>query len=72
MQAEECGQARLGCNFFCRTCNAGGPKLFKASDEGFASMFEVCCLTISSVKSIVNHLAGLETANTERHLSEDH
>jgi hypothetical protein len=41
MQAEECSQGGLQCNYFCRTCHVGGTKLFKESDEGFASIFKV-------------------------------
>jgi hypothetical protein len=41
MQAEECSHAGLNCNLFCRTCHVGGTKEFKASNEGFASLFTV-------------------------------
>jgi len=41
MQAEECSQAGLHCNFFCRTCKVGGTKEFKRSDEGFAEILKV-------------------------------
>lgn len=41
MQAEECSQAGLLANHFCRTCDIGGLKEFKASDEGYAQLFSV-------------------------------
>lgn len=41
MQAEECSHAGLLANHFCRTCDVGGTKEFKASNEGYASLFEV-------------------------------
>ncbi|KAI0313488.1 hypothetical protein OF83DRAFT_1165574 [Amylostereum chailletii] len=40
MQAEECSQAGLACNMFCQTCEVGGTKKFKASDEGYRTIFE--------------------------------
>lgn len=42
MQAEECDQAGLTCNLFCRTCKAGGTKEYKYSDEGYRTLFKVC------------------------------
>ncbi|KAG1876990.1 hypothetical protein C8R48DRAFT_745465 [Suillus tomentosus] len=39
MQAEECSHAGLNCNYFCRTCNVGGTKEYKASHEGYNSIF---------------------------------
>lgn len=41
MQAEECSHAGLNCNYFCRTCNVGGTKEYKASEEGYNSIFKV-------------------------------
>ena len=41
MQAEECSQAGLQCNFFCCTCEVGGTHEQKRSDTGFMSLFEV-------------------------------
>jgi hypothetical protein len=41
MQAEECSHSGLNSNLFCRTCKVGGTKIFKSSDEGFATLFEV-------------------------------
>jgi hypothetical protein len=41
MQAEECCQAGLACNYFCRTCNVGGTKEFKQSDIGYNMVFNV-------------------------------
>ncbi|KAH9946546.1 hypothetical protein B0H21DRAFT_808883 [Amylocystis lapponica] len=40
MQAELCSHIGLTANFFCRCCHAGGTKLFKESDEGFASLLQ--------------------------------
>ncbi|KAK1220278.1 hypothetical protein PQX77_016965 [Marasmius sp. AFHP31] len=40
MQAEECSQAGLQCNFFCRTCEVGGTQEVKRSDTGFMSLFQ--------------------------------
>ncbi|EIW76342.1 hypothetical protein CONPUDRAFT_158364 [Coniophora puteana RWD-64-598 SS2] len=39
MQAEECSQGGVNCNHFCRTCDAGGPGVFKESSEGYNSIF---------------------------------
>ncbi|KAG0692392.1 hypothetical protein DFH29DRAFT_985782 [Suillus ampliporus] len=39
MQAEECSHAGLQCNYFCRTCEVGGTKEYKESDEGYKSIF---------------------------------
>ncbi|KAG2120871.1 uncharacterized protein F5147DRAFT_741763 [Suillus discolor] len=39
MQAEECSHAGLNCNYFCRTCDIGGTKEFKASEDGYSSLF---------------------------------
>jgi hypothetical protein len=41
MQAEECSHAGLNCNYFCRTCDVGGTKEYKASEEGYNSIFKV-------------------------------
>ncbi|KAG1728357.1 hypothetical protein EDD22DRAFT_742551, partial [Suillus occidentalis] len=39
MQAEECSHAGLNCNYFCRTCDIGGTKEYKASKDGYSSLF---------------------------------
>ncbi|KAG2115683.1 hypothetical protein BD769DRAFT_1629900 [Suillus cothurnatus] len=39
MHAEECSHAGLHCNYFCRTCEVGGTKEYKESDEGYSSIF---------------------------------
>ncbi|KAG2366225.1 hypothetical protein BDR07DRAFT_1449523 [Suillus spraguei] len=39
MQAEECSHAGLNCNYFCQTCNVGGTKEYKTSNEGYNSIF---------------------------------
>jgi hypothetical protein len=50
MQAKECSQGSLACNYFCQTCHVGSTKKFKESDEGFASLFKVY-ITLT-----INHL----------------
>ncbi|KAF8346814.1 hypothetical protein F5887DRAFT_834375, partial [Amanita rubescens] len=40
MQAEMSSQGGLTCNYFCRTCYVGGNKEYKASDEGYTSLFK--------------------------------
>ncbi|KAK7016753.1 hypothetical protein VNI00_018830 [Paramarasmius palmivorus] len=40
MQAEEASQSSLNANHFCRTCDVGGTKVYKASEEGYARLFE--------------------------------
>jgi hypothetical protein len=40
IQAEECSHAGLACNLSCRTCDVGGTKEFKQSDEGYPTIFE--------------------------------
>lgn len=42
MHAEECSHTGLHCNYFCRTCEVGGTKEYKESDEGYNSIFVVC------------------------------
>ncbi|KAG2143512.1 uncharacterized protein EDB93DRAFT_1241410 [Suillus bovinus] len=39
MQAEECSHAGLNCNYFCQTCDIGGTKEYKASKDGYNSLF---------------------------------
>ncbi|KAG2065607.1 hypothetical protein BDR04DRAFT_1130369 [Suillus decipiens] len=39
MQAEECSHAGLNCNYFCWTCDVGGMKEYKTSNEGYNSIF---------------------------------
>ncbi|KIJ05399.1 hypothetical protein PAXINDRAFT_164770 [Paxillus involutus ATCC 200175] len=41
MQAEECSQGGLSCNYLCRTCDVGGTKEHKESEEGYCSLFKV-------------------------------
>ncbi|CDO77550.1 hypothetical protein BN946_scf184912.g49 [Trametes cinnabarina] len=38
MQAELCSHIGLKGNHFCRSCHVGGDKVYKASDEGYASL----------------------------------
>ena len=45
MQAEMSSQGGLACNYFCRTCYVGGNKEYKASDEGYVSLFKVRVFT---------------------------
>ncbi|KAF8170969.1 hypothetical protein K438DRAFT_1982253 [Mycena galopus ATCC 62051] len=40
MQAELCSCAGLNSNYFCRTCNAGGTREWKQSNEGFADILQ--------------------------------
>ncbi|KAG2155021.1 uncharacterized protein EDB93DRAFT_1247977 [Suillus bovinus] len=39
MQAEECSHAGFNCNYFCQTCDVGGTKEYKTSNEGYNSIF---------------------------------
>ncbi|KIK24423.1 hypothetical protein PISMIDRAFT_98570, partial [Pisolithus microcarpus 441] len=39
MQGEECSQAGLNCNYFCRTCEVRGNKEYKESDAGYSTLF---------------------------------
>jgi hypothetical protein len=41
MHAEQTSGSGLNSNYFCRTCDVGGTKAYKRSDEGFAKLFEV-------------------------------
>lgn len=41
MQAEISCHCGLAANKFCRTCNIGGEKVFKQSDDGYLSLFQV-------------------------------
>ncbi|KAG8948539.1 hypothetical protein FRC03_000712 [Tulasnella sp. 419] len=40
MQVEECSQAGLNCNHFCRTCIVGGTKEYKQSENGYEELFK--------------------------------
>ncbi|KAI6138558.1 hypothetical protein BKA82DRAFT_158153 [Pisolithus tinctorius] len=51
MQGEECSQAGLSCNHFCRTCDVGGKKEHKESDAGYCSLFKSGNLrTVNTIK----------------------
>ncbi|KAG2153502.1 uncharacterized protein EDB93DRAFT_1239739 [Suillus bovinus] len=39
MQADECSHTGLNCNYFCRTCDISGTKEYKASGDGYNSLF---------------------------------
>ncbi|KAH0825731.1 hypothetical protein J3R83DRAFT_9938 [Lanmaoa asiatica] len=39
MQAEECSHAGLQCNYFCQTCDVGGMKEHKESENGYNVIF---------------------------------
>ncbi|KAG1819589.1 uncharacterized protein BJ212DRAFT_1446011 [Suillus subaureus] len=39
MQAEECSHAGLNCNYFCQMCDISGTKEYKASKDGYSSLF---------------------------------
>ncbi|KAF9219013.1 hypothetical protein BS17DRAFT_798351 [Gyrodon lividus] len=41
MQAEECSHAGLQCNYFCQTCQVGGTKMHKESENGYNATFSV-------------------------------
>ncbi|KAN0136748.1 hypothetical protein V8E53_005518 [Lactarius tabidus] len=41
MHAEQTSGSGLNSNYFCRTCDVGGTKAYKRSDEGFAKLFEI-------------------------------
>ena len=41
MRAELCSCAGLNTNFFCRTCQAGGTRDWKQSNDGFAEVLKV-------------------------------
>jgi hypothetical protein len=41
MQAELYSCAGLNTNYFCRTCNAGGTREWKQSNDGFADILKV-------------------------------
>ncbi|TFK79574.1 hypothetical protein K466DRAFT_473373, partial [Polyporus arcularius HHB13444] len=40
MQAEECSHGGLACNYFCRTCMAGGTQVQKQSLAGYSALFK--------------------------------
>ncbi|KAI6116976.1 hypothetical protein EV401DRAFT_2058010 [Pisolithus croceorrhizus] len=55
MQAKECSQGSLNCNYYCQTYQAGGPKGFKESEAGYCSLFKsgtLCTLggTLNEIK----------------------
>ncbi|KAF8840947.1 hypothetical protein BDN67DRAFT_1048545, partial [Paxillus ammoniavirescens] len=65
MQAEECSQGGLTCNHFCRTCDVGGTKEHKESEEGYRSLFKSGNLrspegTVDEIKSqfVIAKLSG--------------
>lgn len=41
MAADHCSSAGLSANKFCRTCEVGGTKIHKTSEEGYESLFHV-------------------------------
>lgn len=41
MQAEQCSHTGLASNHFCRICNVGGTQEYKATDEGYKTLFAV-------------------------------
>lgn len=54
MHAKLCSHAGLGSNFPCRTCEVGGTKEMKRSNEGYLRLFEVSGYILKlSFKSII-------------------
>jgi hypothetical protein len=47
MHAEQTSGSGLNSNYFCHTCDVGGTKAYKKSDEGFAKVFEVSLYSYS-------------------------
>ena len=41
MQAEMCSHGGLNCNYFCRTCDVGGTKAHKETEDGYSAIFTV-------------------------------
>ncbi|KAF8259700.1 hypothetical protein EI94DRAFT_1773885 [Lactarius quietus] len=41
MHTEQTSSAGLNANYFCRTCDVGGTRAYKKSNEGFAKIFEI-------------------------------
>ncbi|KAI6096499.1 hypothetical protein F5141DRAFT_1191045 [Pisolithus sp. B1] len=41
MQAKECSQGGLNCNYYCQTCHTGGLKEYKELEAGYCSLFKV-------------------------------
>ncbi|KAF8257029.1 hypothetical protein EI94DRAFT_1774685 [Lactarius quietus] len=50
MHAKQTSSAGLNANYFCHTCDVGGTKAYKKSNEGFAKIFEVSILTKQMIK----------------------
>lgn len=46
MAAEHSSGASLNSSMFCRTCKVGGTQAFKATDEGYESLFHVSVLNV--------------------------
>ncbi|KIL54692.1 hypothetical protein M378DRAFT_44032, partial [Amanita muscaria Koide BX008] len=44
MQATQCSHGGLQTNLFCRICMVGGTKEYKASEKGYAEIFQECAL----------------------------
>ena len=72
MQAEECSQGGLACNYFCRTCHVGGKKEYKESDTGYDTMFkvsEICVcfiFPIPGLKSLTAQNSSHTRGNSDR------
>lgn len=66
MQAEECSHAGLNCNYFCRTCDIGGTKEFKASGDGYSSLFTVS-MYLNQTLTPDDVLVVRKSANTRKH-----
>ena len=69
MQAEECSHGGLKCNYFCRTCDVGGNKEFKESEQGYESLFKVStslALRIANKILLLRLSTSLEYLETPR------
>ncbi|KAM6489231.1 hypothetical protein JOM56_015401, partial [Amanita muscaria] len=69
MQAIQCSHGGLQTNFFCRTCAVGGTKEYKASEKGYAEIFQESTLRQAeeTVMHARNHASlSLESGGTDK------
>ncbi|KAJ7460180.1 hypothetical protein FB451DRAFT_1045417, partial [Mycena latifolia] len=73
MQAELCSCAGLNTNFFCRTCQAGGTREWKQSNDGFAEAVRLSGVKDALAQPIIDILVkmgqDLRKANPEVQIS---